>query len=94
MLLKNTTARLISINTKMKTQMGSDQKIISAEPGKVYDILPAGPAVKVPESHCKGKYVQAHLETGDLIAVDETKEDKTSAAKSAEASENTENKGE
>lgn len=70
MLLQNKAKRLISINTKMKTQLSEDGKaVIKAEQGKVYDLLPAGEPVDVPKKYAETKYVKALIKCGDVIEV-------------------------
>lgn len=73
MFLKNTVAQLISINTPQKLIKDPETgKVISAEPGVRYDILPAGPSVDVPDETCETEYVHSLLESGELVVTGES----------------------
>ncbi|MGH9930723.1 MAG: hypothetical protein ACREA9_16055 [Pyrinomonadaceae bacterium] len=61
MLLRNTAARLITINHKL-----DNGDIVS------YDILPGdNPAVSVPDEHCESDFVKAMIDNGSLVALRE-----------------------
>lgn len=73
MLLKNNAKRLISINsphTPIKDVEGKG--VIDVVWGKVYELLPAGEAVAVPDELCKTKYVKALIKCGDVVIADMT----------------------
>ena len=57
MLLKNNRARLITINAPTKQ---------AGQPFTAINLIPAGPAVDVPDKLCKSPYVKALIECGDV----------------------------
>lgn len=77
-LLKNSTAKLITINTAMTIVKDENGKVTHAEPGKAYELFPAGESVEIPDEVVNTKYVKALIKSGDLvggISVEEDEED-------------------
>ena len=62
MWLTNQSARLITINTDAVPNKDNKGVVLSVTPGKKYKLMPAGPAVEVPDKVCKGKFVTALLQ--------------------------------
>lgn len=74
MFLKNNAKRLISINSPMVIKKNAEGKVVGATPGKVYDILPAGPSVEVPDDVGMCDYVEALIDCRDLSITDENED--------------------
>ncbi len=69
MLLKNLSRRLITINTGYANRKHPETgDIIKVDFKKTYDLLPAGPAVNVPDKICDTNYVQFLIASGDISA--------------------------
>lgn len=72
-LVKNLSARLITIQAPHRNIAGADGRAAEARMGKGYMIRPAGKAVEVPDELLKGKWVEALIDGGDLAIVGESK---------------------
>lgn len=72
MLLRNTSARLITIHGETVKQYAADEKtILGVSAGPIYNIKPAGAAVEVPQSVIDADPVIKHLIT-EKVLVEET----------------------
>lgn len=62
MLLRNTSARLITIHGETLKQYAADEKtILGVQPGPIYNLKPAGAAVEVPQALIDADPVLQHL---------------------------------
>lgn len=75
MLLKNNSKRLITINEPLDTDKDKEGNIIGATAGAAYNLMPAGPAVSVPDSLCESRYVKALIELGEVLISEDEAED-------------------
>ena len=81
MILKNNSKRLITINSKMNiTKHPTTKQVLGATPGKFYNLMPAGPAVEVPDEMCDTRYVKVLIASGDITAKVEVDEDETESS--------------
>lgn len=76
MLIRNTSRRLITINTgndlKTRTNLKTGEKeVLKVTALKHYDLMPAGPFVHVPEPFCSNPFIKALKAEGSV----ETKPD-------------------
>lgn len=69
MYLKNLTAALITINaphTVLREDPENEKKVTDVVPGEAYDLMPAGPAVEVPDEVAKCNYVRNLHKAGEI----------------------------
>lgn len=69
MYLKNLTAALITINaphTLLREDPERPEKVTEVVPGKAYNLMPAGPAVEVPDDVAKCDYVRGLHKLGEI----------------------------
>lgn len=75
MYLKNLTAALITINaphTVLREDPERPEKVTDVVPGKAYDLMPAGPAVEVPDNVAKCDYVRNLHKAGEIEVAKES----------------------
>lgn len=74
--LTNLSKRLISINTGSSIRKHpTTNQIIKVDFKKVYVLLPAGPAVAVPDEVCESDFVKHLIKNGDVAATSGDKVD-------------------
>ena len=74
MLLQNKARRLIQINMPQQLIKDEKGKIVNAEAGEKYQLLPAGPAVNVPDTIMDApvvkRFVEQLIKDGDIVCLD------------------------